>query len=264
MAKRSDVKDMGIREKLTRGFMMMAIIASVASVISCIAIFLISFQYENAMQNYGFSQGDIGKAMTAITETRSSLRGAIGYEDEETIAKLVATYEEEKQLFDVYMADVEQSMVTDEGRASYNKIMEDVKAYWELADEIIALGATMDSAKSMEAQERAITELTEKYSVVYDDLESLMNVNVEKGDQMKSTLAIAKVIILLVILGLVLGSFSISVKWGASFANDIATPIGKLAERLRTFAHGDIKSAFPVVENRDEIADMIDEASEMA
>lgn len=264
MADQSKARNMGIRDKLTKAFMMVAFIASVASVVSCIAIFIISSQYEHAMQNYGFSQGDIGKAMTAISETRSSLRGAIGYEEEATIAKLVATYEEEKADFNQHMAEVEKAMVTDEGWASYNKIMEDADAYWALADEIIALGATMDAEKSVEAQELAIAKLADTYSAVYNDLEELMEVNVQKGDQMKTTLMIAKIIILIVIVMLMIAAFSVSLKWGKLMADDIATPLGRLAERLRTFAHGDIKSEFPVVENKDEIADMIDEASGMA
>ena len=264
MARKTDVKSMGIKDKLTKAFFVLAVIASVASVISCIAIFVISSQYDKAMQNYGFSQGDIGKAMTAVSETRSSLRGGIGYEDEATIADLVASYEEEKALFNTYMADVEKAMVTDEGWASYNAIMAAADDYWALADEIIALGATTDSARSIEAQQRAIAELPEKYNALYNELEELMEVNVTKGDQMKTTLAIAKIVILLVIVGIMLASFSISIKWGNALADEIATPLEKLAQRLRTFAHGDIKSDFPVVENKDEIADMIVEASGMA
>lgn len=264
MARKTDVKSMGIKDKLTKAFFVLAVIASVASVISCIAIFVISSQYDKAMQNYGFSQGDIGKAMTAVSETRSSLRGAIGYEEEDTIVSLAASYEEEKALFNTYMADVEKAMVTDEGWDSYNAIMAAADDYWALADEIIALGATTDSARSAEAQERAIAELPEKYNALYNELEELMEVNVTKGDQMETTLAIAKIVILLVIVGIMLTSFSISIKWGNALADEIATPLEKLAQRLRTFAHGDIKSDFPVVENKDEIADMIVEASSMA
>ena len=254
----------GIKERLTKGFIQVALLASAAAVIGCIVIFVMSSRYEHAMQYYGFSQGDIGKAMTVLTESRSCLRAAIGYQDEATIEKMVATYEEKKAAFNTYMADVEASMVTDEGVASYNKIMADVEDYWKLADELIELGATTDSARSLEAQERAIAELAGTYDVVYEDLLELMNVNIEKGDQAKVSLSILKIALILAVIAIIIIAFLTSVKYGNNIANGIVTPLYKLSERLRSFAHGDLMSEFPAADTKNEISDMIEEASGMA
>lgn len=138
-----------IKSRLTKGFIQVSLLAAVAAVIGVICIFVISGRYESAMENYGFSQGDIGQAMTALAESRSSLRAAIGYDDEEFIERSVANFNEQKELFNTYMSEVEEHMVTDEGRASYNQIMSNVDAYWSLADELIELGATTDTEKSV-------------------------------------------------------------------------------------------------------------------
>ena len=54
-------------------------------VLGIIAMLVASGRYEYAMTNYGFSQGDIGKAMVTFSETRSALRAVVGYDEEDMI-----------------------------------------------------------------------------------------------------------------------------------------------------------------------------------
>ena len=117
-------KDLKIKDRISRSFTQVTLILCVASVVSIIALFVMASRYENALQNYGFSQGDIGKAMTVLTDTRSAVRGAIGYETADEIQQLVTQYGEKKEAFWKYMEDVEKCMVTPEGKASYKKIVD--------------------------------------------------------------------------------------------------------------------------------------------
>ena len=68
-----------IRKRLNKGFSLITIVCCIALVLCDIAIFAMSSQYEHAMSSYGFSQGDIGKAMVTFSEARSSLRAVISY-----------------------------------------------------------------------------------------------------------------------------------------------------------------------------------------
>lgn len=124
----------GIKDRLTRGFMSVAFRASIAAIVGCIAIFWVSARYDHVLKYYGFSQGDIGKAMTVFSEARSALRAVIGYDDDEGINKVRQTYDEKKAAFDTYMAEVEKSIVTEEGREAYDKIVSDATEYWALSD----------------------------------------------------------------------------------------------------------------------------------
>lgn len=56
-------------------------------------------RYQHALTNYGFSQGDIGKAMTVFTDVRSATRGIIGYNDPDLVDGLITTHDEKKQAF---------------------------------------------------------------------------------------------------------------------------------------------------------------------
>lgn len=262
--KKSTQKITGIRKVIVISFLKVIAILCAVAVFSTAILFYVSYTYDHALKYYGFSQGDIGKAMTVFTDTRSALRGAIGYDDLEEINELLEVYEQKKESFDNYMADVEESMVTDEGRAAYDAIITALDGYWELSDDIIKQGAVIDAQASAEAQKRAFSELAPRYEEVYSALVGLMNVNVEKGDSVQQQMAITKVLITIVmVIVMVLASF-ISMRIGTRIARRIQRPLKALGERMNSFAHGDLDSPFPEVNTKDEIADMIEDCKQMA
>ena len=257
-------KDLKIKDRISRSFTQVTLILCVASVVSIIALFVMASRYENALQNYGFSQGDIGKAMTVLTDTRSAVRGAIGYETADEIQQLVTQYGEKKEAFWKYMEDVEKCMVTPEGKASYKKIVDAAEAYFVITDDILQEGATTDEAKSLDAQHRAFSEMAPAYQAVYDEVLGLMNVNVEKGDLTSSTLIILRYVIIVVIIVIIVVASVVAIKIGKNISNGIVIPLSNLGERLDAFAHGDLDSPFPESEYNDEIADIIRDCTEMA
>lgn len=257
-------KDLKIGDRIVRAVIQVVMIMCIGSAASIIALFVMSSRYEYGMENYGFSQGDIGKAMTVLTDTRSACRGAIGYETEEEIQKLVTQYNEKKEAFWDYMKDVKACMVTPEGIASYNKIETAAKKYFEITDDILAEGATTDSEKSLDAQHRAFSEMAPAYQEVYDDVLELMNVNVDKGDGVKQTMAILKFIITGALVAIVVVASLVAIKIGRNIAKGIVAPLAALGDRMGTFAHGDLDSPFPTNEHNDEITDIIKDCEEMA
>ena len=265
MSKETKVaKDLKIRDRISRAFTQVTLILCVASVVSIVALFIMSSRYENAMQNYGFSQGDIGKAMTALTDTRSAVRGAIGYDTQEEIDKLVTQYGQKKEDFYTYMKDVNKCMVTKEGHESYDNIMTYAEQYFTVADSIINQGATTDETLSAAAQRRAFDEMAPAYEDVYEAVVELMNVNVEKGDLTSNTMMILRYVIIAVIIIIIVVASLVAIKIGKNIANGIVVPLSVLGERLNTFAHGDLDSAFPESPYNDEIADIIGDCTAMA
>ena len=70
------LKNKNIEKKLTRSFFTVSSIAAVAAYVGLIAIIVISNRYSYALKNFGFAQGDIGRAMFEFADVRSSLRAA--------------------------------------------------------------------------------------------------------------------------------------------------------------------------------------------
>lgn len=253
-----------IRKRLNKGFSLITIVCCIALVLCDIAIFAMSSQYEHAMSNYGFSQGDIGKAMVTFSEARSSLRAVISYKSTTEINSEKKKYQTKKQLFDTYLSEVEKSMVTKEGKESYANIVSKLDDYWNMSDSILKIASTSDPAACENAQKQEYEVLGPKYDELYNDMKELMNLNVNMGDDLEDILFVIKIVLGVLVLVIIGGSIITSKRIGAKIADQIEKPIADLAERLKRFSQGDLDSPFPEQNNEDEVAFMNDVAKEMA
>lgn len=257
-------KEMKIKKRLTVSFIMVAAITTIAAIVGVIAMLTIASQYNYALINYGFSQGDIGKTMIVFADSRSATRAIISYTDEEIIDGAVATRDEKKASFDTYLADVSKTLTADTEVALYNEIKAATDKYWAKDEEVIALGNTTDAEKSAQAQQMAADELDPLYDAAYDALQRLMTENIDLGNELSDQMDSLRNVLLVVIIAVILASVIAAIKLGDSIAKGIANPLTKLVERLRTFAQGDLGSEFPKHDAKDEVAAMVSEASGMA
>lgn len=253
-----------IRKRLNKGFSLITIVCCIALVLCDIAIFAMSSQYEHAMSSYGFSQGDIGKAMVTFSEARSSLRAVISYKSTTEINSEKKEYQTKKQLFDTYLSEVEKSMVTKEGKESYANIVSKLDDYWNMSDSILKIASTSDPAACENAQKQEYEVLGPKYDELYNDMKELMDLNVNMGDDLEDILFVIKIVLGVLVLVIIGGSIMTSKRIGAKIADQIEKPVADLAERLKKFAQGDLDSPFPEHNNEDEVAFMNDVAKEMA
>lgn len=257
-------KNLKIRDRLSRSYFFVIGITSISAIIGLIALIVMSSMYDTTLNDYGFSMADIGKSMTTLSETRSNMRAAIGYSDTEIIANTKSAYYEKKEAFEEYYAEVKEHIVTDEAQAICNSIEEDLSGYWELCDEIIENGATLDTEKSIEAQQRVVAEVNPKYDAIYEDFTEFLLLNEKKGLQAESFLKMVELITVLAIILIIVITIVLGKKIGNAIADGISIPLNQAAERLKTFAQGDLDSEFPVYDARDEVAGMIATTREMA
>ena len=257
-------KQQGIKKRLTKGFVKVAVIGAIAAMIGVVALLIAAPQYEKALNRYGFTQGDIGKAMTAFSESRSALRAVVGYDEEAVIKKQTELHAEKKEAFNTYMEELDRTLLFDEGRTAYDEVLRALDGYWELDEQVLQLAISDDADGYLKAQELDTGDLTTQYENVYAQFVNLMNVCVEKGDRAEKNLRHMELIMLIVILVIVISSFWSSVILGKKMAGDIEKPMVALADRLQSFAQGDLVSEFPECNTEDEIAYMIRVAKEMA
>ena len=256
-------KQQGIKKQLTKGFVKVAIIGAIAAVIGIVVLLIAAMQYEKALSQYGFTQGDIGKAIAAFSESRSALRAVVGYDDIAVIDKQSELHDQKKAAFESYIDELNRSIKFTEGRDAYNKVLQELDGYWEL-DAQVELATSDDEEGYLKAQDLDIGDLTAQYERIYAEFVDLMNLCVEKGDQAEVDLRNMERFMLIAILVIVMTSFWSSVVLGKKMAGNIEEPMIALADRLQTFAQGDLNSAFPDRNTEDEIFYMIQVAKGMA
>ena len=252
-----------IKERLVRGFVIASGIPAVVALAVLITLIVVAKIYSNSLKDYGFAQGDVGKAMTYFAETRSTLRGCIGYDDTEAIAEMQAVHEESVQKFTESFAELEEFMVSDTNKETYQRISDKLPAYWKLEAQILELGANPVAELSKMAQNRAMTELMPLYDEINNELVAIMDLKVEHGDRVSARMTVVCTILAIVIAIIIVTAMLVSVWLGKTIAINISTPLVKLGERLEEFAQGDLSTPFPETKVDDEISDIIQSAYDM-
>ncbi len=256
-------KGLSIKERLIKAFRRVLGIASVAAIAGVIALIVIDHQYSSALQNYGFSQGDIGKAVASFTGTRAYMLAVIGYDDEENIQSAIEGHDAMKEKFvNIYWPEVANTLTTNAEKEVYDKVSAELENYWTIEEEAMTKGA--NSIVNKAAQKIAAGELEPIYNEIYQELVELMSINVEQGDRLSSLLSLTCRILVIAVLVLIVLSSSYATRLGVKVAKGISAPLDALGNRLSSFAKGDLSSPFPTVETKDEVADMTNTAKEMA
>lgn len=252
-----------IKERLVRGFAVASGIPAFVAAVALVAMIVVAFRYSNALAVYGFAQGDVGKAMTYFAEARSTMRGVIGYDDEDLIESLKASHTESIQNFTASFEALESAMVSEANKQVYANISSKLSAYWALDNEIITQGGVTDREQCAIAQERAINELMPLYNEINDDLIAIMDIKVERGDSTSKILTGVCIGLSIVIVVIIFLAIYTSIRLGRKIADNIDIPLNQLKDRMEKFADGDLTTPFPEADTNDEVADVINSAKDM-
>lgn len=264
-ASRKKWKMMNIQTRLKKGFRFTTILTALAGVLAIIVLGIMSTQYSDALKYYGFSQGDIGKAMVTFTETRSCTRGLIGYTDLAVLCTLSDDHDTKKESFEKYWSEVGDTIKTKAEAKIYDDVNSKLEDYWKIEKEIKKLGLNIaDPGAQKQAERRASAELAPAYNEIYKGMASLMDKKVTEGDALKARLGVLSIVAFILVIVIIIVAYVITMKIGTEVAVGISTPLDALKKRLETFSKGDLESEFPTAESKDEIADMIHVASDMA
>lgn len=256
--------NMNIRDRLIKAFFILGGTLVFALVITLISMLVVTLRYDKALDNYGFAQGNIGRTETEFAEIRSAFRGVIGFTEQSSVDAMLSNHDKYKELFEKEFADLKDVMVNSDEKKLYSEIESELDDYWNLEQEVLELGASSDEEDGKEAKSRVLEEVNPAYESIEQKLAEITERKVEHGDLISGQLMMLCYILIAVILVIVIIMLLVSFKLNKTIIGGIVDPVNKLKERLEAFAKGDLSSPFPEVDTRDEIADMVDVAKNMA
>ena len=239
-------------------------LTSIAAIVAIIALLIVGTQYSNALQSYGFIQGDIGKALTVLAGSQSSVRATIGYLDESAIKDQQDMYKQIKEKFDTYFKSIESNLHTNKEKSLYESASSLSQEYWTLADKIVSEGATTDSKLSADAQKREINELSPKYDEIYKEMVSLMDHEVTQGNSTKVMLTFLEIASVVIVIIVMVVARIQSTRRSEKFAEGMQVILRSTSERLTKLTEGDFDSPFPKSDYDDEFNQMINDSEGMS
>ena len=246
-----------IKERLRASSLITIVMAAMAAIFALIIVLYMGNRYNHVLDYYAFPQGDLGHLMASLADVRSGTRGAIGYEEQSLIDSMVKQHDENVDEVYKYLELVEESVVTDIGRESYNEIVDALEDYFKIDEEVITLGATEDVELCKQAQILAVSKMAPAYERVEATVQAFMDTNIELGDSEQAFINNLEVIMVIVIITIIILASVISFIIGSRIASSISDPMVCLEKRLAEFGKGDITSPFPKMNYEDELSEMI-------
>ncbi|MBR4095821.1 MAG: methyl-accepting chemotaxis protein [Oscillospiraceae bacterium] len=246
------LKNMKLRTKLIISFLIISIISAVSGIVANIMMNNLNNQHHNTLIYYGFTQGDIGKAIMTIADYDKQVRDVIGFKDTVQMKKALAKLEEDEQLYNTYAAAISANLQLEDEIAQYAKISAAYEAYITTSKPIIEQGNTFDATEISRAQAAAIRDLDPLYNDLYTAWEGLLALKEEDGDIASATLSSMASTASLVSIGITVASVIISVMCGLFIARSVSKPISACVKRLQGLSEGDLTSPVEVTGAKDE------------
>lgn len=246
------LKNMKIRTKLIISFVIISLISTISGVVANIMMGNLNNQHHNTLLYYGFTQGDIGKAIMTIADYDKQVRDVIGFKDTVQMKKALAKLEEDEQLYNTYAAEISANLQLEDEIAQYAKISAAYDAYITTSKPIIEQGNTFDATEISRAQAAAIRDLDPLYEKLYTAWEELLILKETEGDGASATLSSMANTASIVSIGITIVSVAASVIFGLLIAGGISKPISACVKRLQGLSQGDLSSPVNVTGAKDE------------
>lgn len=246
-------KNMKIGKRLFICFLMVTILASVSGIMGLLVIRDTSSKYEVALKDCGFVQGDVGRAMLAMAESRRCVRDIISFTDQAQVADAQQDMQEQATIYERYSNAVKETISTDEEKRCMEQIETVLASYEAKREEVLALrGDSIDAASFQLLQDKAVTELDPLYTELYNSWMSLLDAKVSRGNAVDTKLRRTSDIASAIVVVLIIIALVIAVFFGIMIARQVAHPIGICVERLMRLAQGDMKNDLPEATSTDE------------
>lgn len=253
-------KEMRMKKKLLTAFVVLIILASISGVVSTGLLIAMNVKSNNALNDYGFAQGSIGRAMVMITDSRREVRDIVNFQKPENVANAKEQLAETKEKYKSFVAEIEPTIKTKLAKEYWAAIQSAVTEYQAVQESVLSEAESADTAEErVVLNERMLREFDPAYEKLYSAYADLMYGKVDAGKDVQQSIIVMAIISCLICVGLILFAMITGVKFGNTIADGIAIPLSQCKDRFKAMVEGDFQSPIPVVDTQDEVKEMTDE-----
>ena len=231
------MKNMPIKQRLTRSFIYAVILSSIAGVLGAVLMLVMDARYGKALELNGFIQGDLGEYNAYLNKSGALARDIIMLTEEAAVKEAQQNLKESDAKADYYLAEFESKLETAEERELTDLIQEKYPQYITVRDEAIALGLQDRNEEALEMfHEQAIPLLEE----VINAADKLIAMNMEMGDEVSASLSLFSMIMVAIVVVVVIAAIIIAMKLAVGTAKDIHDSVEKVQAAVEKLANGEL------------------------
>lgn len=252
-------KNLSIRKKLFYSFMLVSFIGIISGLIGLTFIQKTTSEYNSALKNYGFSQGDIGKLGIEIEKSNSLVRDTLFLTDanEQKDAKnsLNKSLDEIEELLNT----VTKSVTSNEEKEILNRIKINLAAYKQIRTTVVVKGLANDKESGLKIFKSDGSILMNKIS---SDISLLLQTKIDTCNLLSTKLNVLKFVSIIIVITSMIISLILGIFLGKNIIKSISNPIDHMKNVASEMANGNLEVSIDISSN-DEIGELALSFSQM-
>lgn len=258
-----DIKNLPIKKKLMNSFMVIVVISILTSFISLICLQIINDRYKDAMNNYGFSQGQVGLLGIKVEHSYSMVKEIIvvgNTSDGDRIKTIKEDIEKCNEDINLLLQNIDkENLQNDKEQELINNIKSDIESYEQVKDRIIELGINNKTAQASQLLRGQGNPAMDLLTV---DISELLSIKIEQCNLLINRLNRLRIIFVMIILATIALSVIFAMKSSKYLSDVIGNPIIKMSKIAKRICDGDLDVEIQC-ESNDEIGELAQSFSKM-
>lgn len=226
-----------VKTRLRKGYLIILAFMIGAVAISIAAMTVISINYQNAINNYGFSQGYAGRLGIEFNAMILDVRNLILETDKSEITEIETRLDEQAVKVNDYISQVENTANTDEEYKLLAELESSIEEYNEIKKNVIDLA---ENNKNDEAYNLLKTKGITPANVVRDNIDAILNLNIEKCNTTMSTSNTLFIALTLLIVALTSASVIIGLRMSTKLSESICNPLVEVMKATDKLKEGNL------------------------
>lgn len=234
------IKNMKIGRRLLLSFIIIALLASIAGIASVSTIRNLNDRYHAALTDYGFIQGDIGKAMLMLTDSRRCVRDIVNSTERKEVEKAQQELGTVKKKYEGYAENVKNALNSMQAKEDYEQIAALVDQYTQIQQEILELRQSEEPQAKQLAERMVYDRLDPAYQKLYDKYADILTNCIDEGTQQSEALMRLGASSIAVIMVMVAGAFIAAFVLAVAVSRSISRPVQETVEAANQIAAGNL------------------------
>ncbi len=257
------LRNIRIRQKLMGAFILVAIVASLSGIVCILATWNVNTRYHSTLENYGFAQGDIGKAALALTRLNGEARNSVNSLDTQRHNASVENYQSYRQEILTHLQTIESLMQTQEEQQLISQIRQELDDYLVVVDDVVERGGSLDPTQISALQKEMEEELQPRFEALYKEFSDLMDSKATVGHAMTDAVNSMAIWSIVTAIVLIVVAILISLTLGVCISRGISAPLRACSERLKLLSQGNLSAPVPQINRKDEVGELVDSTSKI-
>lgn len=244
-------------------FILVAIVASLSGIVCILATWNVNTRYHSTLENYGFAQGDIGKAALALTRLNGEARNSVNSLDTQRHNASVENYQSYRQEILTHLQTIESLMQTQEEQQLISQIRQELDDYLVVVDDVVERGGSLDPTQISALQKEMEEELQPRFEALYKEFSDLMDSKATVGHAMTDAVNSMAIWSIVTAIVLIVVAILISLTLGVCISRGISAPLRACSERLKLLSQGNLSAPVPQINRKDEVGELVDSTSKI-